>query len=233
MGLHRIDFADDLVKGSTIWTIREHRPGGIVEVWRKRNIITSYGLTALASAFGGTYAQPVYLMLDNKSATLNASYGTLVTSVVMNARIDNAGDTQIVLGVGTANEETIAFSAVSGSGPYTYTVSATTKAHTSGDNCCRAVRGADTLASIQSEFQYDSVNFPGARLRSTGFYSSGTGNGTMQFFLTGAQAVGRWESLGTSENAAVGAGNLHNHLTLGYNHTAGVDVEIDIALTLS
>ena len=219
------------LRAEAIWTLRERRPGGLVVV--KHNLITSYGLTALASAFGGTYVQPVYLLLDNKDATLTTGYSSGVTSVSMSARIDIAGDTSIVLGVGTANEETIAFSAVSGTGPYVYTVSTTTKAHSSGDYCCRAVRSADTLSSIQAEFQYDSVNFPGKRLKSTGFFSSGTGNGTMQFFMTGGQAISRWESLGTSENDTVGAGNLHNHLTLGYNHTSGIDVELDISLTLS
>lgn len=45
--------------------------------------------------------------------------------------------------------------------------------------------------------------------------------------------IGRWESLGTSESDTVGAGNLHNHLAVGYNHTSGNDTQIDVSLTLT
>jgi hypothetical protein len=90
------------------------------------------------------------------------------------------------------------------------------------------------IATIQGEVQYSPVAFPNKRLKRTRTgYSSGTGNHVMSFFIAGNQAIGRWESLGTSENDTVGSGNLHNHLTVGYNHTSGTDTEIDVSLTLS
>ena len=229
------------VKVGALWVIRErlvypisHRARW-VEVARKHNLLTDHGLTNLAAAFGGTYQNPIYLVLDNKAGQIQNA-GTLsigATSVTLDVRVDEAGDTQIVLGNGTANEETVSFSAVSGSGPYVYTIGATTKTHAHLDYCSRAPKQGDTISAIQAEVQYDATNFPGKRLKSSGFYSSGTGNGTMQFFITGNQAITRWESLGTSENISVGAGNLHNHLVIGYDHTTGNDAQLDISLTIT
>lgn len=221
----------------TRWTIKERVPGTDLwfPVWDGFNIMTDYGLTALASAFGGEYTQPLYLVIDNYSAQIqNASLPAGSTSVSLNKRVDVAGDTKIVLGVGTANEETVSFSAVSGGGPYVYTISATLSAHNQNDYCVRAPRQSDTISTIQSEVQYAPTVFPSKRLKRTGLgYSSGTGNHVMSFFLTGTQAIGRWETLGTSESDTVGAGNLHNHLVVGYDHLSGNDTQIDISLTIA
>ena len=217
------------------WTIRERRSGLWVPVFEGHNLMTDYGLTALAGAFGGTYVPPLYLVIDDFSAQIQNT-GTLsigATSVSLDRRVDEAGDTQIVLGSGSANEETVTFSAVSGGGPYVYTIAATTKTHAHLDYVVREPIQSDVLADIQDEVQYSPVAFPGKRVQSSGFFSSGTGNGTMQFFITGAQAIGRWETLGTSENDTVGSGNLHNHLVVGYDHISGNDTQIDISLTLT
>lgn len=217
------------------WTISERHGGLWVPVWEGHNLLTDHGLTNLAAGFGGTLAPPVYLVIDSKAGQIQNA-GTLAaasTSVTLDQRVDEAGDTQINLGNGTANTEVVSFSAVTGSGPYVYTISATTKTHAQNDYCSRYPKQGDTIASIQSEVQYDSVAAPGKRVKSSGFFSSGTGNGTMQFFLTGSQALGWWQSLGTSENQSVGAGNLHNHLIIGYDHVSGNDVQVDISLTIT
>lgn len=224
------------LKGKTRWLISERRGGVYVPVYEGWNLLTDYGLTALASAFGGDYLAPLYLVIDNYSGQIQ-NVGTVAigaTSISLDKRVDKPGDTQIVLGVGTGNEEKVSFSAVSGGGPYTYTISATTKTHLHNDYVVRAAKQGDVIATIQSEVQYSPVAFPNKRLKRTGTgYSSGTGNHVMSFFITGNQAIGRWESLGTSESDTVGAGNLHNHLTVGYNHTSGTDTQIDVSLTLA
>lgn len=224
------------LKLKTRWTIKERVGGRWRRVWTGTNVMTDYGLTALASAFGGEYTAPVYLVIDNYSGQIQNSGGVAAgaTSVTLNKRIDSAGDTQIVLGVGTANEEVVSFSAVTGSGPYIYTVSATTNSHVQNEYCVRNPRQSDTLASIQSEVQYAPTVFPGKRTQRIGLgYSSGIGNHVMSFFITGAQAAGRWESLGTADSDTVGSGNLHNHLVSGYDHSSGNDTQIDISLTIS
>lgn len=218
------------------WTIKEKIGGRWKVVWESHNLMTDFGLTALSSAFGGTYDPPLYLVIDDYAGEIQ-NVGTLAvgaTSVSLDKRVDIAGDTQIVLGVGTANEETVTFSAVSGTGPYVYTISATTKSHVQNDPCVRLPRQSDTVASIQSEVQYAPTVFPSKRAQRVGAgYSSGTGNHVMSFFITGSQAVGTWMSLGTSESETVGGGNLHNHLTSGYVHNSGNDTQIDVSLTLA
>lgn len=223
------------LKGKTRWVIKERIGGLWVPVFEGFNLMTDFGLTNLAAAFGGEFASPNYLVIDNFSGQIqNATLGVGSTSVSLDKRVDVAGDTQIVLGVGTGNEETVSFSAVTGSGPYIYTISATTLSHVNLDYVVRQPKGGDTIATIQSEVQYAPTVFPGKRALKTGTgYSSGTGNHVMSFFITGSQAIGRWESLGTSESDTVGAGNLHNHLVIGYDHVSGNDTQIDISLTLS
>lgn len=226
----------DSLQAAVRWTIKEKVNGRWRRVWTGKNIMTDFGLTALASAFGGDYTAPLYLVIDNFSGQIQNVGGIIVgaTSVSLDHKVDSAGDTQIVLGVGTANEEVVSFSAVTGTGPYVYTISATANSHAQNDYCVRNPRQADTLASIQSEVQYAPTVFPGKRTQRIGTgYSGGTGNHVMSFFVTGAQAVGRWESLGTADSDTVGDGNLHNHLVSGYDHSSGNDTQVDISITLS
>lgn len=218
------------------WSIKQRKSGVWVPVWEGHNLMTEFGLTGLASAFGGLYDPPIYLVIDDFSASIQ-NVGTLsagATSVTLDERVDEDGDEEIVLGVGTANEEARPFSAVTGSGPYIYTISATAHDHAHGDLVCRQPMETDTIDSIQSEIQYSPIAFPGKRaIKSGNGFSSGTGNHVMSFFITGGQAIGTWMSLGTSESPNIGDGNLHNHLVVGFDHEEGNDTQIDISLTLS
>lgn len=223
-----------------IWTIKERQvtPISHQEVWvpvfQDHNLFTNDGLTQLAAFFSGSGSPPGYLVIDNYSGQIqNASLAIGATSVQTDKIVDETGDTQLVLGVGSANEETVTKSARSGTGPYTYTISATTKTHAHLDYVVRKEKIDDVIADIQSEVQYSPTIFPGKRSPRRGFFSAGNGNGTMQFVVTGGEAVGRFESLGLSESDTVGAGLLHNHLAVGYDHTGGVDVEIEVSVDIA
>jgi hypothetical protein len=235
----------DALRCTTVWTVREFRRKGSLllreEVLRRKNVHTTVGLTAYASAFQGSYTPPQYLVIETLAGLIQNA-GTLPlssTSVQLNVAVDEAGDTSLVLGVGTGNQETVTFSGRTGTGPYTYTISATTKTHAHLDPCVRLVLTGDGMSQVQSEAQYDSVNAPGQRALSLGGYSQGSANWVMQFFLTGAQGLGvsgatlLWANVGLADNSAVGAGSLHNHLNLGYSHVQGNDVELDVSLTLA
>jgi hypothetical protein len=225
-----------------IWTIKERHVTPIshrdvwVPVFQDHNLLTYDGLTQLAAFYSGSGSPPGYLVIDDYSAQLQNA-GTLAvssTSISLDKIIDETGDTEIILGVGTANQETVTKSARSGTGPYTYTISATTKTHTHLDYCVRKEKIDDVIGDIQDEVQYSPTVFPGKRSPLRGFYSTGNGNGTMQFMLTGSQANVRFESLGLSESDTVGAGLLHNHLAVGYDHsTTGIDVEIDVSIDIA
>jgi hypothetical protein len=224
-----------------IWTIKEkvwlpvsHR-WVMQPVFEDHNLFTNDGLTQLAAFFSGSGTPPAYLVIDNKSGKITDTTLSIgATTVHVDTIVDEASDTQLVLDNGGANEETVTFSARSGSGPYTYTVSATTKSHALNQYVVRNPRIADNLASIQSEVQYSPTIFPGKRSPRRGFYSTGNGNGTMQFMLTGSEANVRFESLGLSESDTVGAGLLHNHIAVGYDHsTTGTDVEVDVSIDIT
>lgn len=223
------------------WRVREYHDGLLVAEHSKSNLFTDYGLTNLASLWGGAGSAPVYLVIDTFAGTLGNSPLAGTATVQLDQRVDLTGDTDIVLNPGGANEETVSFSGVSGTGPYSYTTSNLVSNHTAGELACRAVRQPDSMASVQAELQYDAAAAPGQRMQApagSGF-SSGTGAWTMQFFLTGSQALGtggiaaNWMILGLSDNVSVGAGNLHNHLVFGFAHTPGNDVELDITLTIT
>jgi hypothetical protein len=227
-------------KVGVLWVVQERLvyPISHREVWvpvaRGKNIMTSYGLTALASAFGGTYTVPQYLVIENGAATIQNVSGILAgaTSVTVDAQVHQTGDTEIILGLGDVSQEKVTFSAYN-SGTKTYTISACASAHANGQYVVRAVRAADTMTSVTSEIQYDATNFPGKRVKQNGWLSTGTGNSVMEFFLTGNQALTHWQTLGLSDSDTVGAGNLHNHIVLGYNHQTGNDAKVDISLTLA
>ena len=221
------------------WSIYECRPTGRLLVARRKNLMTNYGLTAFAGAIQGSYAAagyspPAYLVIETTAGKIQNVGGLAIgaTSVNSDIAVHLAGDSSIVLGVNSANEETVAFSAVSGTGPYTYTIAATTKTHAQNDLISRAVAAADTMSSVQGELQFDATNFPNQRSTTIGGYSGGTGNWVIQFFLSGTQGIGTWVRLGLADSLTVGAGNLHNHLVQGYTQASGYDAEVDVSVTL-
>ena len=220
-----------------IWTVKEKRNGVYVPVLRRKNVITDFGLSSLAAAWDGVAIPPLYITLETKYGKVSGS-NTIVgaTSIQLDTAIHKTGDTKLQLSVGTANEETATFSAVSGTGPYTYTVTALTKAHTIGDYCARTPQQSDDLTKLFTELDYDSTA-PGTRAPITSSYSSGTGVYVYQFYFTGIQAIGRLMTVGLADSASTGAGNLYAHLVLNYDHTITApatttnDVEIDAQLT--
>jgi hypothetical protein len=215
------------------WQVKERNPRtGLYEVKLTRyNTWTNYGLTALATAISGTYTAPIYLEIENNATAITNAGGisASATSCTAATNVLEGGDTQLILGVGTANQETVTGASYAGG---TYTFAACTKSHANGDPICRVPLAGDTLASLQSEWQYDSVNNPNQRMASTAGYSTGTGVWVVQFYYNGAQGVGNMTTIGLTDNQTVGAGNLHNHVALGYVHSSSNDVEIDGTLTL-
>jgi hypothetical protein len=233
--------ADAALRTQFVWSVYEWRRKGHLFVkelvLRRKNIQTNYGLTAYAGAFQpsqSSYAAPQWMGISTNYAQLQAAYGsTGVTSISTDVDPTKAGDTQLILGVGTANQETVTFSGKTGTGPYIWTISATTKTHALHDPVVRVPLATDTLSQFTSEIQYDSTNFPNQRMQSVGGYSAGAANWTTQFFFTGGQALVTFALVGLFDSGTVAAGNLHNELALGFVHTTGNDVEVDVSLTLS
>lgn len=219
-----------------IWTVKEKRGGLWIPVLRKKNVITDYGLSSLAAAWNGTAIPPLYIVLEQNQTTVNANTIIGATSIQTVAQAHLTGDTKIQLSVGTGNEETATFSAVTGTGPYTYTVTALTKAHTAGDFVARTPQQGDTMTKVASELSYD-TSVPNTRAPITSGYSVSAGVFTYQFYFTGIQAAGRLFTVGMADNINFGSGNLYNHIILGYDHriiapaTTTNDVEIDATLT--
>jgi hypothetical protein len=227
---------------SCVWTVKEKDPksGLYIPVLRRKNLFTNYGLQALSGALAGTYIAPQYLVIETGHSTLVGSYGAGVNLVTSVARVDQAGDTQILLSPKTANEETMTFSSVTPNGPnFDYHLTAnTTKAHTALDNVVRIPRAPDTMAGVVGEAAYDPTNFPGQRLPVVATYSPGAGQTTYQFYYTGIQANVFFALVGLADDIDIGQGNLHNHVALGYDHTipggftSTSDLEIDATLTV-
>ena len=233
----RLRADDHPLKETFLWTIKERDPqtGLMLPKKRGKNVHTTFGLTAYASGFQGSYAAPTYLIIETFAPALVSLTGTtLVVSASQQPTL--ASDTQLVLSVGTSNQEVISFTGqpTVSNGQYTYTLSKTpTYSHAVGDICTRAPTASDTLTSVFSEAQYDATLAPNQRMQSIGGYSPGSGQWTMQFFYSGTQALVEFVTLGLADSVTIGQGNLHNHLVLGYNHTSGNDAEIDVTLTLS
>lgn len=217
-----------------VWEVKEFSGGVWVPRVRVKNVVTNYGVNALASAPSGTYVPPLYLVINQASTVLSTSYSAGVTSIQTAADPTIGGDTSLVLGVGTANQETVAFSAKTGTGPFTFTLSsATSNSHTSGDLVTRVPLAADTIASIASEAQYDPTFAAGQRLIQTSSFSPTSGENTMQFFIAGIQATNVvFAQTGLADTQDIGTGNLHNLAVLGYNHNNTNDVEIDVTWTV-
>lgn len=206
-------------------------------------VMTQYGKTALASAIqgNGIYTPPLYLVLENNGSTLQAAPAPNpgASSIITLAPVHLSGDTQIVLGAGLPTQEVVTFTAATGAGPTTYTLSGVTaNSHAAGDPVCRVPLASDTMTQIQNEIQYDSTNAPGLRLQSVSGYTTGPNEWTMQFYLTGIEASSFLMMCGISDSPSIGQGNLHAHMVLGTNHVyvpanGGVDLEIDIPLLVN
>ncbi len=190
------------------WVFSERRGGLWVPIHRFHNLVTNYGLTALAQAPGGLYAPPIYLVID----------------------------TQLVLSPGAAGQETVTFSSKSFGPPFTYTlVGLLVNAHPLNDLAVRGPTILDTISSVVSEAQYDPTFNPNKRATLTASYSPGLGQGTMQFFLSGLTATNLlFAHVGLADKQTIGVGgtNLHNYAALGYNHNNTNDVEIDVTYTM-
>jgi hypothetical protein len=225
----------DSLNVSCTWTVKEKRNGIYIPVLTRKNIFTNTGLTLLASAVSGGYVPPIYLSMDSSYTYLTATYAAGVTSIQTNTAIDQTGDTQLVLSAGLATQETVTFTGRTGTGPYTYTLSSpTANAHNAGDWVARQPTVNDTISTIVSPIQYDSVNFPNLWPPSASGYSIGNGQWTIQFYLTLTQAVAVIMTIGLVDSQTIGQGNLHNHVVLGYDHTQqATDIEIDGNLTLT
>lgn len=221
---------------SCVWTVKERRSGIWVPVLRVKNIFTNTGLNALASAIQGAYVAPNFLVIDSAGAKLQNAYAPGATSIDTDVRVDLPGDTQLVLSPGTGQQETVTFTSVTGSGPYTYALSApTANTHGVNDYALRVPRVTDDMSSVISEQQYDATNAPGQRMPAASGYNNGAiGEWTIQFYFTGAQAPVHFNTLGLADSSDIGAGSLHNHFILGYDHTtSGNDVEIDGSITIA
>lgn len=222
------------IKPVVNWTVKERVDGLWVAKAQFKNLITNAGLTALALAPGGNYLAPTYLVIDQSYTTMSAA-SSGATSVVLAADPTISGDTQLVLSVGLSAQETVTFSAKSGTGPFTFTVSALANNHAASDPCVRAPTVADTMSSVVSEAQYDSTNAPNMRVPSSGSYSPGTGQGTMQFFISGSTATNIFFAhvgMADKQSMTDATTNLHNYAALGYNHNNTNDLEIDVVYTL-
>lgn len=225
-----------LIRTSFDWTFRALRSGIIVAQKTVHNIQTTAGLTAFASAFQGSYTPPIYLAIDSEYASGAANHSIGANKVTLNAQIHQTGDTQIIASLGTANEETLTFTSVTANGPnWDYNLSGTaTKAHSTSEIAVRVPRASDTVSTFVSEEEYDSTNAANKRKASTGGYSPGSAQWTMQFYYLATEAPFYIARAGLLDSDTVGAGSLHNEVVVGFDHTALTDdLEIDVTLTLS
>lgn len=198
--------------------------------------LTTYGRTALTSAITGGYLPPLYLVIDTMYTTLalNVTAGDGVFSTT--ARVDQAGDTQLIVGLGLIGQETITFTgAPTGSGPYVYTLTGTFASnHTTGDPVSRNPLASDTMANIVGEVEFDHAFSPGLRAAVPAGFSPGTGQWTTSAYLTFSQALYYITAWGLSDSITIGAGNLHAYMPLGFDHSSGLrDLELDGTLTLT
>lgn len=221
---------------SVEWAIKEKQCGDWVVVRRFHNLVTNYGLTALAAAPAGAYTNPIYLVINSKYTTIPIQANPGDTSVVLVADPTLSGDTQLVLSVGTGAQEIVTFTGKSGTGPYTFTLSAALiNTHPVNDPVVRQVSANDTIAAVTAEMQYDPTYNPSGRAAMTASFSPAVAQNTMQFFFSGLTATNIFFShIGLADQQVIGAlnTNLHNYAALGYNHNNTNDLEIDVTYTL-
>lgn len=204
-------------------------------------VLTDYGLTQLASAPGGTYAAPSYLAIETTHAKVVTTIAPGATSITLDTRVDQTGDTQIVLSVGLGTQETVSFSGIptSSGGNWIYALSAaTTQTHTAGDICTRQPTNADTISNIISEMQVDPVLLTGQRINAATGYSGTVGQYTVQFYVTGQQANGVLAILYLVDSVTIGQGNVHAYGVYGYDHSFASggstnDLETDLVFTIT
>lgn len=220
---------------SVHWVLKERINGLWVPKTKTKNLLTSYGLTAFASAPSGGYTPPIYLVIETTETTFNASFVSGVTSISTVGDPTLGGDTQLVLDPNTAFQETVTFSSKTGTGPYTWVLTAgTAYAHASGAYVVRAPATIDTMASVIAEAQFDPTYSPSARAQQTASYSPAPGQNTMQFFIAGTQATNTYFAhVGLADALTIGQGNLHNYAAFGYSHNNTNDVEVDVTWTVT
>lgn len=222
---------------SVLWTIKERRSGLWVPVHRFHNLLTNYGLTAMAAAPSGQYVPPTYLVIDQAYVTMFTQANPGSTSIQLTSDPTIAGDTQLVLSAGLAAQEVVTITGPGvGTNPSTFTLSAATaNTHLAADPVVRQVSSSDTMSSVLSEAQYDPTFNANSRSAMTSAYSPGTAQNTMQFFISGATATGLFFAhVGLADQQSMTAinTNLHNYAVLGYNHNNTNDLEIDVLYTL-
>ena len=224
------------VQVSVGWQVKERQAGVWEVVHNFHNLLTTFGLTAYAAAPSGQYTPPIYLVIDTASTTMYVTGNVGDVTVQLTGDPTLAGDSQLVLSVGLAAQETVTFTSVSGSNPAIFTLSAPlVNAHPATDPVVRGVTSGDTMLSVVSEGQYDPTFNAGNRLAMTSAFSPGLGQNTMQFFISGATATNLFFShVGLADQQVIGnvSTNLHNYAPLGYNHNSTNDLEIDVTYTL-
>lgn len=218
------------------WVLRERDKSGLVVAEKHiKNIATNYLLTNIGSALSGAFTAPLYLAVDSSFTYLHQAANIGDTTIYTTDNLFQVGDTQLTLGAGQSNQETVTFTSVSGTGPYTYALSTPlTFAHTTLDPdwVVRTPTAADAVTSLVSEMEYDSTDYPSTRMASPGGYSPGTGQWTVQFFFPGPTLQGYIMTAGLIDLPTLGVGQLHNHFIIGYNHNSTVnDLEIDGTFT--
>lgn len=221
------------------WVIRERdsKTGLLIAEKHIKNIATNYLLTNIGAALSGAFTPPLWLAVDNSYSYLSSPASPGDSSVYLVTDLHQVGDTQITLGAGQGNQETVTFTSVTGTGPYQYHLSGTV-AHshttTDPDYVVRTPLATDSVTNLVSEMQYDSTDFPNQRMASPGGYSPGTGQWTVQFFYPGPTLSGYIMTAGLIDNVTVGVGQLHNHFIIGYNHSSSTtDIELDGTFTFS
>jgi hypothetical protein len=224
------------------WTIRRKRNGIVVAEYKKKNVITNYGISQLAQAWSGTFATPNYLVVDSYAPTLTQNVAIGATQVFgTNTLAVTTGSSppppisNLIISLGQSYQESIQVSSITGpvSGVYTYNLaSACTHTHNAGEVLARNPIVSDDMSKVISPVQYDATNNPNKYPTSVSGYSAGTGNFTMQFYFTANQLNSYISYVGLTDKATIGAGNLYCWLLLGFDHTQPLeDIEIDCSLT--
>src|SRR5260221_1302658 len=171
------------------WVVKEGQNGLWVPVQRGKNLQTNYGITAYAQAAGGTCVAPGSVGIEKTKARIQSGGGRGTTSFVTAIDPTTAGDVSLVLGVGLQTQETVTFSLKTGSGPFTWTTSASVNQHNTGEFVVRLPLATDTMAQVISEAQYDPVNAPNQLSYTSGNYSPGVWVGTIQFYFSALAAT--------------------------------------------
>jgi hypothetical protein len=225
------------VRAGVRWVVKENRAGIWVPVVDTHNLLTNFGMTAFAAAPSGNYIPPIYLVIETTKVQMYSSslVGDTVVQLTGNPTI--VGDSNIVLSVGQAAEETVPFNTISGtSSPFNVSLASTLAfAHAAGDFVVRAPTLSDTIASVLSEAQYDPTFNPGNRMAMASSFSPGLGQNTEQFFISGLTATNLYLAhVGLTDQQVIGspASNLHNYAAFGYNHNNVFDLEIDVTYTV-